>query len=63
MSKKPLVVVKVQGGIVHLAAAPRGVEVVALDYDTDGATDQELCRCRLAGADAPHIHRTLTREG
>jgi hypothetical protein len=51
------VVVRVEGGVAEVVMNTAGVPVVIIDYDTDGVPDEDLCKCNLAGADAPHIHR------
>lgn len=52
----PRVVIKVEGGNATVAENAAGVELHIIDYDTDGVAKKRLCKCHLAGANAPHVH-------
>jgi hypothetical protein len=59
----PRVVLKLEGGMVHTAENAHGVDVVLIDYDTDGVPSEGLCGCHLAGANKRHIHRVMEKTG
>lgn len=61
MPKEARIILKLEGGMLYTVKNETAVQVVLIDYDTDGVPEEELCRCCLEGAFEPHIHRVMER--
>lgn len=53
------VVIEVERGTLSVRKRPEGIVVIVLDYDTEGADESRLCRCKV-GNGRPHYH-SVTR--
>lgn len=55
----PYVMVITEGGMTRTANERPGVgetEIDQIDYDVEGCTDDEICKCRIKDVNADHIH-------
>lgn len=57
--KKQIVMVEVEDGALRATKIPKGVALVVIDFDTDGAEDADLCTCAHGGG-RRHFHREET---
>ena len=56
------VVITVQGGSVQFVSSPPGVTVEVLDFDIEGADEEEICHCALVVEGESHFHATFGQE-
>lgn len=57
MSDRKVVIVHIEGGCVTEVEQPLDIDVHILDLDTEGADDENLCRCEISSVvTGPHFH-------